>query len=66
MKVHHGMTWRALLNTSLAEYKQTHPDTTLTDWEILESLMEHLAESGLVRKNADGKYIVGPIIGRLQ
>jgi hypothetical protein len=60
-----GMPWRELLIDALREYKAVNPDTGMTDWEILESLMEHLADKGLVRRKGK-KYIVSPFIGKLQ
>ena len=66
MKLYNGMTWRELLNGCVREYKVSHPNSGASDWEIMESLMEHLVDSGLVAKRRDGKYTVPPFIGRVQ
>ena len=60
MKIYNGMSWHEFLRGSLREYRDVHPTTTLTDWEILTELMEHLVDAGLVRKST-GKYVVGRI-----
>ncbi len=65
MKVYEGMSWREFLESALCEYKTAHPDTPMTDRKILESIMDHLAESGIAKRKG-GQYVVPSRIGRLK
>lgn len=49
--------WAQQLQAMLIDFRQRHPDDVRSYRELLESLMEHFYESGLVRKGAEGKYI---------
>lgn len=49
--------WHAMLTMMLEEYRIGHPDDHRGDIEIVEDLMDHFVESGLIKKK-DGKYII--------
>ena len=49
--------WHAILTHMLEEYRTGNPDDLRGDIEIINDLMEHFVESGLVKKK-DGKYIL--------
>jgi len=50
--------WTQMLRAMLIDFREKHPNDTRSDWELLESLMEHFYEEGLVKKGTNGKYIL--------
>ena len=53
--------WEEVLRHMLSHYRSKNPMDSRGDRELLESLMEHFYESGLVGKR-DGKYQIGTIV----
>ena len=54
--------WHELFSVMLADYKAQFPDDERQDKEILEDICDHFVKSGLIKKNEDGKFLVGRII----
>ena len=52
-----------MLRAMLHDYRQKNPNDKRSDEELLKSLMDHFVESGVVKKTADGKYVVPDIEG---
>ena len=53
--------WEEMLRYMLSDYRIKNPTDLRGDRELLESLMEHFYESGLIGKR-DGKYQIGTIV----
>ena len=53
--------WVSMLQHMLDEYRENNPDDTRNDNELLNSLMEHFVESGLIKKK-DGKFVLPKMI----
>ncbi|WP_319404790.1 hypothetical protein [uncultured Desulfosarcina sp.] len=53
--------WAAMLKDMLDTYRENNPDDCQSDEELLHSLMDYFAESGLIKKK-DGKYVIPKII----
>lgn len=50
--------WRTFLGHLISEYRMHCPDDQRSATEILNSLMEHFFQEGLVGKNEDGKWVL--------
>jgi len=50
--------WEQTLQAMLIDFRQKNPNDNRSDRELIESLMEHLYESELVKKGASGKWIL--------
>ena len=59
----HERKWLQTLRVMVSDYRDKHPDDKRSDLELVESLMEHFYESGLVKKGADGKWLLPDIDG---
>jgi hypothetical protein len=53
--------WEEMLRYMLSDYRCKHPEDSSTDRELVESIMEHFYESGLVEKR-NGKYLIGTLV----
>ena len=50
--------WVDILEAIVARYRRDHPHGGKTDTEICHSFMERLVKSGVVERNAKGKFIL--------
>jgi hypothetical protein len=50
-----------MLRFMISDYRSKNPHDSRGDRELLESLMEHFCESGLVGKR-NGKYQIGTLV----
>jgi hypothetical protein len=56
------LPWTRMLEGMIATYRRRNPADYRTDRQLTESLMEHFARRGLVKKGWDGKYVVPKLI----
>jgi len=57
--------WSRMLRAMLDAYRRKHPSDTVTDRELLESLIEYFYKSGVVQKTENGRYILSDIDGTI-
>ena len=53
--------WKNMVRAMISEYRKSVPDDPRSDLELARSLMEHFSESGLVKADHNGKYIIPTI-----
>jgi hypothetical protein len=56
--------WAEHLRFMLADYRRKHPDDLRNDYQLLEDLFSHLHKSGVIKRGADGKYMLGHLLDR--
>lgn len=53
--------WKSMLSLMLSEYHKGNPGDRRSDREILNDLMDYFVETGMIKKDETGKYLLPEI-----